>query len=245
MIRLLVGLALLPTSCIALFMGARTLGSLAQRSQGAAPFFGGLGLSVACWLLARYGLSADRGPLSFGARLARRFYVIGHELTHAMTAWGMGGKVHGFQVGEDGGHVDLSESNFIIALAPYCVPFYTLFVIVAYRLLLWLRPDADHPRLFLGLMGVTLAFHLVHTFEGLWDSKQSDLQAAGGRVFSLSLIGLANGLVITVLLKALFPHSVDLGGSVAQTAAWSVRFWTLGWHKTSRFLAPLQARYPL
>lgn len=241
MIRLFVGLALLPTACISLFMGARTLGALAMKPQGAMPFFGGLGLCAAFWLLVRFGLCADSGPLAFAASLSRRLYIFGHELTHAMAAWSLGAEVRGFHVGEEGGHVDLNESNFIIALAPYCVPLYTLLVILGYRLLLWWRPEGSFPEAFLLLMGATVAFHLLLTFECLWDRRQPDLAAAGGKVFSLALIGLANGALVTVLLKALFPHSVDLGGSVAQTAALSVKFWNSAFHKTAAFAALLRS----
>lgn len=241
MMRLLVGAALLPTSCISLFMGARTLGDLAIGSPGAMPFFGGLGFCSVFWLIARFGLCADSGPLAFAASFSRRLYILGHELTHALAAWSLGAKVHGFHVGKDGGHVDLDESNFIIALAPYCVPLYTIAVVLGYRLLLWWRPAAGFPEVFLLLMGATVAFHLLLTFECLWDHPQPDLQAAGGKVFSLALIGLANGLLVTVLLKALFPGSVDLGGSMARTAALSVAFWNSTFHKAAALAASLRA----
>lgn len=224
MIRLLVGLALLPTSLIGLSTAAQALLSLTQ-ANGAAPFLGGLGSCAALWLVFRLGLSSESGPLGWAAALWRRFYVLGHELTHAAAAWSVGAQVRGFHVGAQGGHVDLSRSNAFIALAPYCVPLYTLAVILGYRLLCFWRPSSHHPGIFLLLTGATLAFHLLLTFEALWDHRQPDLKAAGGTVFSLALIGLANAALIVLLLKALFPAHVDAGASLFRAAELTARFW--------------------
>src|SRR5215204_1726879 len=46
-------------------------------------------------------------------------YVFGHELTHAVWAWLFGGRVKRFKASASGGHVILTKSNFLIALAPY------------------------------------------------------------------------------------------------------------------------------
>src|SRR5947207_3119399 len=69
-----------------------------------------------------------------------RTYVFGHELTHALAAMAMGGKVHKFHVSAKGGSVTLSKTNFFVALAPYCIPIYTLFLFLGYGVLIKLRP---------------------------------------------------------------------------------------------------------
>ncbi len=171
-------------------------------------------------------LVGEGGPAAAGAALVRRAYVFGHELTHALAAWAVGAQVHGFHVGEDGGHVDLSRSNAFIALAPYCVPIYTLLVIAGYRVLVWLRPGAGSPGLFLGLLGLTLAFHVLLTFESLVDQRQPDLTAAGGVVFSLALIALSNGLLVLLLLKLLFPRAVALSEPLWLVMTSSAAFWS-------------------
>lgn len=232
MIRLLVGLALLPTSLIGLSTAAQALLSLAQ-AKGAVPFLGGLGLCATFWLLIRSGLWPETRFLGWAAALWRRLYVLGHELTHALAAWSLGAEVHGLHVGAQGGHVDLSRSNTFIALAPYCVPFYTLAVILGYRLLCWWRPSCLRPEIFLLLTGATLAFHLLLTFEALWDHRQPDLKAAGGTVFSLALIGLANSLLIFLLLKALFPSHVDLGAGLRRTSELTAGFWQWAYLKAA------------
>ena len=220
MLRLLLGTALLPTAAVSLYVAARTLFDLAANARTAAPFVAG---ALACGL-ARVFFDFRRSCLGAGMR---RVYVFGHELTHALAAWGLGGKVYGMEVGPDGGHVDLSHSNAFIALAPYCVPIYTVVVILAYRLLLWRDPAIERQEIYMFLLGSTFCFHLVFTFDSLWGNKQPDIEAGGGAVFSLALIALANGLTALLLLKALFPRSVYLMESFQRMAQLTVSFWRI------------------
>ena len=44
-------------------------------------------------------------------------YVFGHELTHALWTWLFGGQVKKMKVSSEGGHVVVSKTNFVIALA--------------------------------------------------------------------------------------------------------------------------------
>lgn len=235
MFRLLVGLALMPTSALTLLAAAQVLALLAARAPSAFPFLAGLLLAVAAWLFGRYCAISDSSPAGWLGAFTRRVYIFGHELTHALAAWSVGGKVLGFKVGESGGHVDLSHSNAFIALAPYCIPIYTLLLIFAYRLLLWLKPGARYDSLFPVLVGLTLAFHGLKTIEVIFDRRQPDLAQAGGVVFSLAWIALANGLVVLILLKALFPGAVALGGDLRLIGQRTAGFWNWLW----RFLKPL------
>lgn len=239
MIRFLLGIALLPSSGLTLWAAARTLGRLVSTAPSSYPFLAGLALGALGWLFGSYCVVADSGPAAFAGSLSRRVYVLGHELTHALAAWSVGAKVHGFHVAEDGGHVDLSHSNAFIALAPYCVPIYTVLVVAGYRAWLWLKPGAGAEALFLALMGLSLSFHLVKTAQALWETRQPDLAAAGGAVFSLAWISLANGLLLLLLLKALFPGHVGLSASLHQVAAETGAFWA-GVHG---FLKPLQTSF--
>src|SRR5437588_5106427 len=59
-------------------------------------------------------------------------YVFGHELTHVVWAWLFGGRVKRFRTSSRGGHVVVTKSNFLIALAPYFFPIYALLVVVAF-----------------------------------------------------------------------------------------------------------------
>jgi hypothetical protein len=225
------GLALAPTSLLALGVSLRALAAVCVRAPAAAPFAAGFSLALAFWLFSRY--LVEGGPGAWLSAAASRVYVFGHELTHALAAWSIGGKVHSFHVGEEGGHVDVSETNAFVALAPYCVPIYTLGVVAGWRAALHFHPSAPESA-FLVLTGLTLSFHVFKTFECLWDRRQPDLAAAGGAVFSLSWIALANGLVILLLAKALFPRSVDFSGHVRSVAYWTSTFWSSAWHRIPR-----------
>ena len=48
-------------------------------------------------------------------------YVLGHELTHVIFVYLCLGRVSGFRVGLDGGHIVTNKSNILIALSPYFV----------------------------------------------------------------------------------------------------------------------------
>jgi hypothetical protein len=59
-------------------------------------------------------------------------YVFGHELTHVLWTWLLGGKVKKFKASATGGHVVVNKSNFVIALAPYFFPIYAALVVVVF-----------------------------------------------------------------------------------------------------------------
>jgi len=244
MIRLVLGLALLPTAALTLFAAARTLGALALRAPSSWPFTAGALCALGLWLLGLAGEGRDRRLQARALKALRWLYVFGHELTHALAAWSVGARVHAVEVRSDGGHVDLSRSGAFISLAPYCVPIYTVLVVVGYRVLLWLVPGRVGPDLFLGLLGFTLAGHLIMTGECIRRRSQPDLAAAGGLVFSLAAIAIANGLAVMLLTKALFPRAVALAGPLRQVAILSVGFWAWSYRFLRWLLGPIKAGYP-
>jgi len=125
-----------------------------------------------------------------------RTYVLGHELTHAMWALMMGGRVGKLNVGKSGGHVELTKTNFIITLAPSFFPFYTFLVIAAYYLTgIWLEVEPFRAW-WLGAVGFTWAFHITFTIHMLAE-RQPDIQEHG-RIFSYAVIYLMNVLVIGI-----------------------------------------------
>jgi hypothetical protein len=129
-------------------------------------------------------------------------YVFGHELTHAVAAVLSGYKVKSLFVSEKGGEVELSDSNVAVALAPYCVPLYTVAVLLVYALVK--RYSAlSTPPLWVGFcVGLTLVFHLALTVHSL-RQDQPDLRHAG-TFFSFVMIVLSNGLILVFVLKALY-----------------------------------------
>lgn len=131
-----------------------------------------------------------------------RAYVFGHELTHALAAMAMGGKVHSFKVSEKGGSVSLSKTNFFVALAPYCVPIYTIFALLIHWILKKFYPFPHLGTLFLALVGMTLAFHASLTLYAV-RQDQPDLKKSG-TFFSVVFIVLVNAGFIAGLSKILF-----------------------------------------
>ncbi len=144
-------------------------------------------LGVVLWLIAFFGLPR---PLLV--------YVFGHELTHALWVWLMGGRVSQFKVGRSGGHIITDRNNFWIALAPYFFPLYSILVIALYGGLSLAMPMAQYGRLLYALIGVTWAFHFTFTCWMI-PKSQTDL-TDHGTVFSLVVIYLMNLLILSVLL---------------------------------------------
>jgi hypothetical protein len=121
-------------------------------------------------------------------------YVFGHELTHALWTWLFGGKVKNMKVSSQGGHVLISKTNFLIALAPYFFPLYAVLVIAGFALgnLIW----NWHGQLvwFHLLLGAAYAFHVTLTFHVL-QTRQSDITSQG-YLFSVVVIFLGNAMVL-------------------------------------------------
>ena len=223
MSRLLIGLALIPTSLISLFVAAQSLWLVAGAASVSWPFLLGMFVFVLVWFFCR-GFSQKK-LFAFCDRMMKRVYVLGHELTHAVAAWGLGAKISSFKVSVEGGHVDVSRSNFFVSLAPYCIPFYTVLIILGFRVFLWIKPEESVVGFFLAAIGFSLAFHWIKTSECLWDVRQPDLDAAGGVFFSLALIGISNGILLLLILKTLFPRTVLVMSALETIGRLSFAFW--------------------
>src|SRR3989344_6595006 len=129
-----------------------------------------------------------------------RTFVFGHELTHALAALATGGKVLSFNVSKKGGSVSLSKSNFIVALAPYCVPIYTVLVTVLAFAVRGADPSLPVREPFLAAVGFTLAFHASLTLFAI-RQEQPDIKKTGS-FFSLVFIAFSNLWVLALISKA-------------------------------------------
>lgn len=121
-------------------------------------------------------------------------YVFGHELTHALWTWLFGGRVKKMKVTSGGGHVVISKTNFVIALAPYFFPLYAAIVVAIFALghLIW---DWHRFLVYFDLLvGAAYAFHLTLTFHVL-QTRQSDITSQG-YLFSAVVIFLGNVCVL-------------------------------------------------
>lgn len=123
-------------------------------------------------------------------------YVFGHELTHAVWTWLLGGRVKKFKASAQGGHVVVTKSNFLIALAPYFFPFYAVLVVLMFiaghlvwdwqRYMVWFHL----------LLGAAYAFHVTLTWHIL-KHNQSDITEQG-YLFSAVVIFLGNVSVLMI-----------------------------------------------
>ena len=121
-------------------------------------------------------------------------YVFGHELTHALWTWLFGGEVKKMKVTSSGGHVVISKTNFVIALAPYFFPLYVVLVVAVFALgnLIW---NWHGYRVWFHLcVGAAYAFHVTLTFHIL-QTRQSDITSQG-YLFSSVMIFLGNICVL-------------------------------------------------
>lgn len=165
-----------------------------------------IGAVSALWMVIRSSGSADTTwvPLLAGAACwaviylllpkPMWIYVFGHELTHAVWTWFCGGKVKRFKASSSGGHVVISKSNFLIALAPYFFPLYAVLVVLLFLIghLIW---NWQHFLVWFHLfLGAAYAFHVTLTFHVL-QTKQTDITSQG-YLFSAVIIFLGNVIVL-------------------------------------------------
>jgi hypothetical protein len=166
-----------------------------------------IGAGSALWMVIRASGSADTTwvPMLAGAVCwagiflllpkPMWIYVFGHELTHALWTWLCGGRVKQFKATADGGHVVVSKSNFLIALAPYFFPLYAVLVVMLFGLGHWLWNWRNFLAWFHLFLGAAYAFHVTLTWHIL-QTRQTDITQQG-YLFSAVVIFLGN---ISVLL---------------------------------------------
>lgn len=130
-----------------------------------------------------------------------RTYVLAHELTHALWGMLMGARVSRLRVSRNGGSVTLTKTNFLITLAPYFFPFYSILALAAF-VLISLRWDMDIYRPFwYAVFGLTWSFHVTFTLDMI-GSHQPDIQEHG-RVFSYAVVYCINMLTAAFLVNLL------------------------------------------
>ncbi|MEO8439593.1 MAG: hypothetical protein ABI540_05160 [Spartobacteria bacterium] len=193
-VKFIVALFLLP-ACALLsqtFFTSFARATVAERLWAGEEFWF-FSLGAVLWLIAFFGLPR---PIVL--------YVFGHELTHALWVWMMGGRVSRFRVGRDGGHILTDKNNFLIALAPYFFPLYSILVIALYGGLSLFFNLQPYGRLLYALVGATWAFHLTFTCWMI-PKNQTDL-SDNGTIFSLVVIYLINLLLLSLMLVIASPR---------------------------------------
>lgn len=193
-VKFIIALFLIPICAVLsqTFFTAFARATVAERLWTGAEFWF-FSLGAVLWLIAFFGLPR---PILL--------YVFGHELTHALWVYLMGGRVSRFRVARDGGHIITDRNNFWIALAPYFFPLYSLITIGLYGLLSLFFNMQPYGRLLYALIGVTWAFHLTFTCWMIL-KNQSDISDQG-TFFSLVVIYLLNLIVLSVMLVIASPQ---------------------------------------
>lgn len=184
--KLIVGILLLP-ACVG---GAWALERVLRASGQADTFWVAAVAGAACWLSIYLLLPKPMWV-----------YVFGHELTHALWTWLLGGRVTKFKASSKGGHVVVTKNNFLIALAPYFFPLYAILVVAAFVLGASLWHWERYAVWFHLLLGVAYAFHITLTWHIL-KAEQTDISEQG-YVFSAVVIFLGNLLVVLIAVPLL------------------------------------------
>lgn len=185
-IKFVVGLVLLPCAWGAILSLVRAVELSVVLDRFWVPFcFGILGFAI----------------LFFWVPKPVWLYVVGHELTHALWVVLFGGKVQKIKATSRGGHVIVSKSNFIIALAPYFFPLYSCVLIAGFGLARLFIEWSLLPALFYVLLGFTVGFHFLMNLEVL-KIRQPDW-AEHGFFFSGVVVVLGNVLVFGFALSCL------------------------------------------
>ncbi len=123
-----------------------------------------------------------------------RLYVLGHELTHWLTAKAFRRQTGKLRIGKAEGSVSVLHPNIWIMLAPYFFPFYTVIWILIIKVIeIWYDGFALLVALYLGI-GLTYAYHIFMTMLAL-SKEQTDLKMYGYS-FSLCLIILINFFIV-------------------------------------------------
>jgi len=187
-VKFLIALFLLPLVWVfsQTFFGAFAWVTLEQQFWMSEPFWF-FALGAVLWLILFYTLPRPMW-----------IYVFGHEWTHALCIWIMGGRVEKIEVRSTGGHVLADKVNTWIALSPYFVPIYSVIAMALFAVAGLFVDVAPYSRWLFGTVGFTWAFHFSFTCWMI-PKGQSDLEY-GGQFFSLVIIYLANLILLSALL---------------------------------------------
>lgn len=141
-----------------------------------------------------------------------RTYILAHELTHALWTWLMGGEVKKIRVGRSSGSVVVTRDNFLISLAPYFFPLYSILVILLWYGLSLFWDLSTYEPFWMAVVGLSWGFHLTFT-ANLLRQRQPDI-LAHGRLFSYCVIYLLNlaglGLWVVIVSRRTLPDLISV-----------------------------------
>ena len=212
LLKFLLALVLLPTAVLTFAETVRILLSVLGRLDMAVSFI----IGILIYAGIHYGYYNFSRP-----------YVFAHEMTHAMAALLCGCRIKDVSVGQESGYVKMDRCNAFVVLAPYFVPAYVVLAAGIYLIADLFVNLQPYRQVFLFVIGFFTAFHFVQTFKTLFEADQPDLKLAGGKVFSVVMITLANLVVLALVLKALFPEAVSLVQGGKNVLTGTVNVWRI------------------
>jgi len=167
-------------------------------------------------------------PMWFGWFKHNHFFsTFEHELTHLLVGLLFFKKITRFHATEnEGGHIALHGSNFVITLAPYFIPTFALLLLPFYLVI-----NAEFYKYFYALLGFFTSYHVFSTLQE-FGFHQSDITKTG-KVFSCIFLVFANivcyGFLIAFVIGGfgngwLFLRNGLLGST--EWIMWTVNFVT-------------------
>jgi hypothetical protein len=146
-----------------------------------------------------YGFAAGFAFWIFLGRFLRFFQNFEHELTHLLVGLLFFKRPRAIFASEDeGGLVSLYGGNFIITLAPYFLPTFSLLILPFFLLF-----QATYHSYLYVILGFLTGYHVISTFEE-FNFRQPDIQVSG-RLFSIVFCLLGN----IVMLGFVFAFAKD------------------------------------
>lgn len=137
-----------------------------------------------------------------------RFYVLCHELTHAISTIISGGKVKSLKIGKDSGKITVTKSNLFVTISPYFIPIIPIFIAVIWFMISIILPGLKEYRgIFYFLFGFFLSFHLLLTIYVI-SKGQPDLNI-NSFLYSLTFVIFGNCLIITLFFSLLFSKNIS------------------------------------
>lgn len=162
----------------ALVTGASATTAKALRTRNVQTFFCGVIGTLVIALLLR-----NKPALKFLSTLE-------HELTHGIAAVMTGGSFKGMTVtAENGGHAQITNVNFMVRVAPYCLPLFSLGC-------LCLLPFLQHQVKMAGVLAAGLAYgnYLLGNFPSI--GIQPDIRESGGKWVAYPVVCVSNVAVL-------------------------------------------------
>lgn len=122
-------------------------------------------------------------------------HVLEHEIVHGLTSIVLGGSFITLTAGLGGGSAVSTKDNFIVRLAPYVFPLFSVSIII---LTFFIIPKYRFPWVFLS--GMFYVNYLYQTFRNV--DGQPDIKESGGTL-TYPPIGLSNMFVLFGVLSLL------------------------------------------